>query len=249
MLGRLAWDWQGLSPSGLSFPARLVLLLENLWDAHPSLSLLSAELTLLLLSPDRGFSISSRVATQLPTEQVQVIPRWLAVSCGTHRASARCGQQQPFGPLSPRFSRGCFCRHGSCGTEGNGWCFSADCWNSSPFEIHVGSVIVSLVTRYCYHNPPLSVWPASNEVSSVHQQLLCSLCPTTVCTSITSFSCSVFFFRADTLFFFEHFSIISSGEMEKNPNLSYCLFLHLVVSRAAGWERRNRQTNPPFLAL
>lgn len=207
-LGRLAWDWQGLSPSGLSFPAHPVLLLENLWDAHPSLSLLSAELILLPLSPDKGFSISSRVATQLPTEQVQVIPRRLAGSCGSSRANARGGEQQPFGPLSPRLSRGCnsglgcFCRHGSRGTEGNGWCLSADFWNSSQFEIHVASVIVSLVTRYCYHNPLLSVWPASNEVSSVHQQLLCSLCPTTVCATITSFSCSVFSFRADIPFFF-----------------------------------------------
>ncbi|XP_029891046.1 RING finger protein 122 isoform X1 [Aquila chrysaetos chrysaetos] len=213
-LGRLVWDWQGLSPSGFSFPAHPVLLLENLWDAHPSLSLLSAELILLPLSPDKGFSISSRVATQLPTEQVQVIPRRPAGSCGSSRASARCGQRQPCGPLSPRLSRGCnsglgcFCRHGSRGMEGNGWCLSADFWNSSQFEIHVASVIVSLVTHYCYHNPLLSVWPASNEVSSVHQQLLCSLCLTTsehVCATITSFSCSVFSFRADILFFFFFF--------------------------------------------
>lgn len=37
--------------------------------------------------------------------------------------------------------------------------------------------------------------------------------------------------------------------MEKENNLSYCLFVHLVVSRAGGWESRTRQTNPPLLAL
>jgi len=38
-------------------------------------------------------------------------------------------------------------------------------------------------------------------------------------------------------------------EKKKTHNLSYCLFLHLVVSGAEGWESRTRQTNPPFLAL
>lgn len=80
---------------------------------------------------------------KLHTEQDQFVLHWLVVSCGWSRASPRCGQQQPLEPLSPRLSRGwnsclgCFCRHGSRDTEGNGWCFSADFWNSSQFGIHV----------------------------------------------------------------------------------------------------------------